>query len=131
MTAATPARVLIVDDDPDIRRIAEVSLGRMGGFRVHVASCGREAIELAAQMAPDVVLLDVSMPDTDGTETLRALRSIPATARIPVVFFTAASSDAETERLLALGAVGVIAKPFDVVDLPRRLRDILSRLGVH
>jgi len=127
----TAWRILVVDDDPDIRRIAALSLERVGGFRVTLAAGGREAIALAVREAPDLVLLDVSMPETDGPETLRALRAIPATERIPVVFFTAASSEAEAARLCALGAAGVVAKPFDVTDLPRRIRGIMARVGLH
>ncbi len=67
------------------------------------------------------------MPGTDGPTTLQALRKLPTAAAIPVVFFTATSSAAETERLVALGAAGVIPKPFEVADLPRRVRDILGR----
>jgi CheY-like chemotaxis protein len=127
----TALRILVVDDDADIRRLAALSLGRIGGFEVTLAAGGREAIALAVREMPDIILLDVSMPEIDGTETLRALRAIPATERIPIVFFTAATSDAEAARLGALGAVGVVAKPFDVADLPGCIRGIMSRLGVH
>jgi CheY-like chemotaxis protein len=127
----TALRILVVDDDPDIRRLAALSLGRIGGFEVTLAAGGHEAIALAAREIPDLILLDVSMPELDGTQTLRALRAIPATERIPIVFFTAATSEAETVRLGALGAVGVVAKPFDVEDLPRRIRGIMSGLAVH
>ncbi len=123
-------KILVVDDDPDIRRIASVALERIGGFRVDLACDAAEALRLAAKEPPDVVLLDVSMPGTDGPATLQALRALPATAGVPVIFFTAISSEAETARLRGLGAVGVVPKPFDVVDLPRRVRDILSQMAV-
>ena len=78
---------------------------------------------------PDLVLLDVSMPGMDGPATLRALQENPATRGLPVVFFTATSSEVEVARLCALGAVAVIPKPFDVADLLRRVRDVLARFG--
>ena len=124
-------KLLVVDDDPDIRRIAGLALERIGGFRVRLAADAREALDLAAGDPPDLVLLDVSMPGMDGPATLVALRALEATARVPVVFFTAASSDAEIARFHALGAVAVVPKPFEVNDLPRRIRDIMAALGLH
>jgi two-component system OmpR family response regulator len=123
-------RILLVDDDPDIRQIAALSLRRNGQFEVRLAASGQEALVAAASDPPDLVLLDVSMPGMDGPATLDALRAIPAAARVPVVFFTATSSDAEAARLCALGAVAVIPKPFDVAALPRSIRDILTRVGL-
>jgi two-component system OmpR family response regulator len=123
-------KILVVDDDPDIRRMAALALERLGGFRVVLAAGAEEALAHAAREAPDLVLLDVSMPGMDGPATLRALRELPPTARVPVVFFTAVASDGEAERLLALGAVGVVPKPFDVVDLPRRLRALAAEIGL-
>jgi len=121
----SPPRILVVDDDPDIRRIAALSLERIGGFRVTLASGGHEALEMALREPPDVVLLDVTMPGGDGPETLQALRAQPMTAQVPVIFFTATSSPEEAARLRALGAAGVVAKPFDVADLPRRIRSMV------
>ena len=122
--------ILLVDDDPDIRRMAALSLERIGGFRVSVAASGEEAIELATRTPPDLVLLDVSMPGIDGPATLAALRSHVATAEVPVVFFTATSSDGEVARLRALGAIGVVSKPFDLMHLPARIRGMLAQAGV-
>jgi two-component system OmpR family response regulator len=119
-------KILIVDDDPDIRRIAALALERIGGFHVILAASAEEALASVAAEVPDLVLLDVTMPGTDGPATLLALRAMPATERVPVVFFTATSSEVEKARLCALGALGVIAKPFDIADLPRRVRDILA-----
>jgi len=126
-----PARkLLVVDDDPDIRRIAALALERIGGFQVTLAEDARGALEAAARDTPDLVLLDVSMPGTDGPALLAALRAVAATAHVPVVFFTAASSEAEVQRLIGLGAVGVVPKPFEVAELPRRIRTILHDLGL-
>ncbi len=124
-------KILVVDDDPDIRRIAALSLERIGGFRVVLADGAQEALAAAAAGVPDLVLLDVTMPGMDGPETLRALRERPETAQVPVVFFTATSNDADVDRLRALGAVEVISKPFDIAELPRRVRDILGRATVN
>ena len=120
----------MVDDDPDIRRIAALSLGRVGGFRVASASCAEEALAEVARERPDLVLLDVSMPGTDGPATLAALHALPGHEGLPVVFFTATSSDEEVDRLRSLGALGVVPKPFDVADLPRRIRAIASEAGL-
>ena len=123
-------RILLVDDDDDIRRIAALSLTRIGKFTVDLAASGPEALEIARLRPPDLVLLDVSMPGMDGPATLEALRSEPATRAVPVAFFTATMSDPERLRLCALGAEEVIPKPFDVADLPRRIGAILVRLGL-
>jgi CheY-like chemotaxis protein len=130
-----PWKILVVDDDPDIRRVAALALERIGGFGVLLAATAAEALALTAVEAPDLILLDVTMPDVDGPSLLRALRARVGTPceHVPVVFFTATSSDepGEVDRLCSLGAVAVIAKPFEIADLPRRVRDILARSGVQ
>jgi CheY-like chemotaxis protein len=130
-----PWKILVVDDDPDIRRVAALALERIGGFEVLLAASAAEALALTARGgasdAPDLILLDVTMPDVDGPTLLGQLRARAPTERTPVVFFTATSSDAEVERLCGLGAVAVLAKPFEIADLPRRVRDILGKTGVH
>ncbi len=123
-------KILVVDDDPDIRRMAALSLERIGGFRVRLAAGGDEALALVLGEAPDVILLDVTMPGTDGPATLEALRKLPGAEAIPVVFFTATSSASEADRLISLGAAGVVPKPFEVADLPRRIREILAKAGL-
>ena len=124
-------KILVVDDDPDIRRVAALALERIGGFGVLLAANAAEALALTAVEAPDLILLDVTMPDVDGPTLLAQLRARALTERTPVVFFTATSSDAEVERLCSLGAAAVVAKPFEIADLPRRVRDILARSGVQ
>lgn len=125
-----PWKLLVVDDDPDIRRIAGLSLGRIGGFRVALASCAEEAIAEVTREPPDLVLLDVTMPGTDGPATLAAIRALPGCATLPVIFFTATSSDVEVERLRSLGAIGVVPKPFEVANLPKRVRAIVTEVGL-
>jgi two-component system OmpR family response regulator len=119
-------KVLIVDDEPDIRRIARLGLSRVGGMEVVEATNGHEALVRAREDHPDAVLLDVMMPGLDGPSTLARLREDPATSAIPVVFLTAKASAAEVDRLKLRGAAGVLAKPFDPMTLARELRAVLG-----
>ncbi len=119
-------KVLLVDDEADIRRIAALSLSGVGGMEVAQASGGSEGIRMAREDRPDVILLDMMMPGLDGPATFQALRSDPETSAIPVVFLTAKAMSAEVDRLRALGARGVLIKPFDPMALPRLLRDLVS-----
>ncbi len=121
--------ILLVDDEPDIRRIGELTLARVGGFTVHLASSGTEAVEAAAGCAPDVILLDVMMPGMDGAATLAALRADARTTAIPVIFMTAKVQAKEVERYRSLGAVGVISKPFDPMTLSDQIRAIAGGVG--
>jgi CheY-like chemotaxis protein len=122
--------ILLVDDDADIRRMAALSLERIGGFRVALASSGEEAIARALAEPPDLLLLDVSMPGMDGPATLAALRRHLPAERVPVVFFTAIANAEEVIRLRALGAVGVVGKPFDVMGLSACIDGILKEIGI-
>jgi len=119
-------KVLIVDDEPDIRRIAKLGLSRVGGMEVVEAANGAEALVRAKEDKPDALLLDVMMPGLDGPSTLARLREDPATSGIPVVFLTAKAIAAELERLKVLGAAGVLTKPFDPMTLARELRAVLG-----
>lgn len=118
--------ILVVDDDADIRRIAAIALERLGGLRVAVATSGEEALALAPDVKPDLILLDVSMPGMGGLAAFARLQSAPATARVPVVFFTATSNESEASRLMALGAAGVVAKPFELGELARCVHALLA-----
>ncbi|AZO70103.1 MAG: response regulator [Mesorhizobium sp.] len=120
-----PARILYVDDEDDIREIAQMSLELDPQFEVRSSASGIEALTDAADWRPDLILLDVMMPDMDGPETLRRLGESPLTASIPVVFITARTQTHEVERYLAMGAVGVIAKPFDPMALAGEVRKLL------
>ena len=117
-------RILLVDDDPDIRTIAHLSLTAVGGFKVEMCSSGTEAIERAAGFAPDLILLDVMMPGVDGLATLKALREISPLSETPVVFLTAKVQPHEVLQLKVAGALDVLAKPFDPMGLPDSLRRI-------
>jgi CheY-like chemotaxis protein len=119
-------KVLIVDDEPDIRRIARLSLSRLGGMEVVEAESGPSGVRQATLERPDAILLDVMMPGMDGPATLETLRTLPETANIPVLFLTAKVMPSEQERLRSLGARAVLAKPFDVQILPDLVRRALE-----
>lgn len=119
-------KVMIVDDDEDIRLICELAIRKIGGWEFVAAASGEEALALAPRERPDVILLDVTMPGIDGLETLARLRDQPETRKIPVVFLTAKAQQREVDRYMALGATGVICKPFDVVKLADEIRGIVE-----
>lgn len=120
-------RILYVEDEPDIQTVARIALETVGGFVVRICSSGAEALEAFAQFKPDCVLLDVMMPGMDGPATLKALRALPGAAHIPVIFMTAKVQASEVSRYRALGALGVIAKPFDPMTLANAVRDIWTQ----
>jgi CheY-like chemotaxis protein len=117
-------QVLIIDDESDIREVAQMALELIGGWQVSTAANGDDGVAQASTAPPDAILLDVMMPDVDGPETLRRLQADPTTAVVPVVFLTARTQAADIEWLEGLGASGVIPKPFD----PVTLADDLTRL---
>jgi CheY-like chemotaxis protein len=123
----TISKVLLVDDEPDIRRIGELSLRAIGKWEVALASSGTEAVALAATLQPDVILLDMMMPGMDGVMTLAKLREGPQTAGIPVIFVTAKVQRQEVEEYLALGALGVVSKPFDPMALPAEVKRLVEK----
>lgn len=121
------SRLLLVDDDDDIRTIASMSLERVGGWNVVAVASGQAAIQAAADGAFDVVVLDAMMPGLDGATTFLRLREGPLPADVPIIFLTAKLQAADRERMRGLGAAGVIAKPFDPMTLPGELARILRR----
>jgi len=120
-------RLLLVDDDEDIRAIARMSLTRIGGWEVVPAASAEEAEAAARHEPPAVVLLDVMMPDVDGPATLERLR--PLIGDAPVIFLTAKTQASDLERLTSLGAAGVIAKPFDPMALPGEVDGLIGGAG--
>ena len=120
-------KILIVEDEDDIRTIVRLSLERLGGMAVIEAGGGRAALELALRERPDAILLDVMMPELDGAATLEALRRDELTARIPVMFLTAKALPGEVERLRSLGAVAVLTKPFDPAALAGQVRAAIEQ----
>lgn len=109
--------VLYVDDDADICSIVEATLRMVPGLDVQSADCGERAIDLAYELRPDLVLMDVMMPGLDGPSTLKRMRESTLLADIPVIFLTAKVLPAEISQFLQLGAIGVIVKPFDPLKL--------------
>ncbi len=120
-------RVLLVEDDVDIQLVASLALSDIGGFTVEVCGSGREALEAAARFRPDLILLDVMMPDMDGITALGELRANPETRLIPVVFMTARTQHHEIARYKELGSIGVITKPFEPASLAEALRGLWER----
>ncbi len=119
-------KILMVDDEPHIRRIGELSLRGVGHFHVLLAGSGRDAIEIALRELPDIILLDVMMPGMDGPATLAELRKRDETRGIPVIFLTAKAQRHEVERYRMLGAAGVLTKPFDPMTLSDQVRTIVG-----
>ncbi len=118
--------LLLVDDESDIRRVAHLSLQHIGGWHVHEAASGAEALSVVEELRPDVVLLDVMMPEMDGPATLARLRELPRMNGVPIVFLTAKALSSDHERLRTLGASGVLTKPFDPLLLPGMVDAILE-----
>ena len=110
-------RILYVEDDPDIQSIAKLALEDLGGFTVEVCLSGREALKLAPEFSPQLMILDVMMPGMDGPTTLAELRKLPTLENVPAIFMTAKVQKQEVADYKALGAVDVIAKPFDPMTL--------------
>lgn len=123
-------RILHVDDDEDIRVIANMALEMVGQFEVLQCASGQEAIERAADFAPDLFLLDYMMPGMDGEGTLRELRKLPGLGEVPVVFMTARVQAGMADDLRREGALEVITKPFDPMELAGQLREIWRKRNV-
>jgi two-component system, OmpR family, response regulator len=119
-----PNRILMVEDDPDIQTIAQIALEAVGGFTVQTCSTGKQALETLAKSVPDLILLDVMMPDMDGPAVLQAMRKNEATSKTPIIFMTAKAQPQELYQFKQLGAMGVIPKPFDPMTLADTIRDI-------
>ncbi len=127
MPVPTLSRILLVEDEIDIRMVARLALQDVGGFQVEVCGSGDEALEKAPQFRPELILLDVMMPEPDGPATLKALAGQPESATTPVVFVTAKVQSHEIEEYLRLGAVDVIVKPFDPMTLADQVQEIWRR----
>ena len=122
-------RILYVEDEPDIRMVAQMALEAVGGFTVIACASGQEALSAAPTAAADLLLLDVMMPGMDGPTTLKALRAMPGTANTPVIFMTAKVQAAEVAMYRKLGALEVIPKPFDPMELSAQLQAIWAAQG--
>ena len=120
-------RILLVDDEADIRAVARLALEAVGGFEVHECASGLAAPAAVAAHKPQLVLMDVMMPGQDGMETLKVLRTTPGLPPVPVVFMTAKVQPQEVATFRTLGALDVIAKPFDPMTLAATVRQIWDR----
>jgi DNA-binding response OmpR family regulator len=117
-------RILVVEDEEDIQAVLQMSLEDLGGYHVDLCGSGAEAVVYASTVHPDLILLDVMMPDLDGPATLQALRAIPALMRTPVIFITAQKRRMPPYDLSDLHVLGMIEKPFQ----PRRLLAHIAEL---
>lgn len=120
----TLRRIMLVEDDPDIQIVARLALADLAGFELEVCGSGREALERAPGFAPDLILLDVMMPELDGPSTLRELRRDRSLQATPVIFMTAKAQPDEVAEYRSLGALDVIVKPFDPMALGDEIRRI-------
>jgi CheY-like chemotaxis protein len=116
--------IMLVEDEADIQQVAKLSLESFGSFNVHICSSGKEALEKAPEIMPDLIMLDVMMPGMDGLTTLQNLRKNPKTQHIPVIFMTAKAQPNEMKNYLESGAAGAISKPFDPIKLPQEVKAI-------
>lgn len=119
-------RILLVDDEDDIREVATISMQAVGGWEVLSARNGTEAIERALAEQPDAILLDVMMPDLDGPTTFGRLQEDPRTRDIPVILLTAKAQAADRRSFEELGVTGVLSKPFDPMALPEQVAELLA-----
>jgi len=117
-------KILMVEDEPDIRTVANLSLHAIGGFTVELCGSGQEALTKGPLFQPDLILLDVMMPGMDGPTTFKELKKIPSMAAIPICFMTAKVQPQEVAQYKAMGALDVVPKPFDPMTLPQLIRDI-------
>lgn len=121
-------RVLAVDDDPVIQRLLEVNL-EMEGYEVRLAGDGNEAVAVARDFLPHVILMDVMMPNKDGWQACADLKADPDLAHIPVVFLSARAQDADIKQGTELGASAYVTKPFDPIDLLDLVAELISEDG--
>lgn len=118
-------RILIIDDEETIQTVVQFGIRMAAGWEVITASSGPKGIHTAQTEQPDVILLDVMMPEMDGIATFKALQAHPETEQIPVIFLTAKAQTAEKRQFNDLGVSGVITKPFNSLDLPDQIVRIL------
>lgn len=119
-------RILIIDDEDDIREVAALSLETVAGWEVLTAHSGAAGIVRAAEEQPDAILLDVMMPGMDGPTVVQELRKNPATQGIPVLLLTAKVQGADQRRFAGLRVAAVLLKPFDPLTLARQVSDALG-----
>ncbi len=119
-------RILIIDDEDDIREVAAMSLETVAGWEVLVANSGTQGLARAATYKPEAILLDVMMPGMDGPTTFRELRKNPETSQIPVLFLTAKVQATDRRMFADLGVHAVLVKPFDPMTLSSQIAGALG-----
>lgn len=119
-------RILIIDDEDDIREVAALSLEATAGWGTLTANSGASGIEIAAAEQPDAILMDVMMPEVDGPTTFRLMQENPTVAHIPVLLLTAKVQGVDQRRFAGLGVNGILFKPFDPLTLAQQISDILG-----
>jgi CheY-like chemotaxis protein len=117
-------RILLADDEPDILEVSKIALETVGGFEVEVCSSGAELLQLLPEFRPDLIIMDVLMPDMAGPEVLSRVRQLPDYTGIPVIFLTGVADGIELKALRDSGAADVILKPFDPMTLADRVDGI-------
>ncbi len=124
------ARILQIEDDVDILEISRIAIELSAGIDLYQASTGREALEMLPGIHPDVILLDVMMPDMDGPETLSRIREL-GFGSVPVIFLTARARENDLSALMLLDVAGIIIKPFDPLTLLRQVQTTVDRAKVQ
>jgi len=119
-------KILIIDDEEDIREVAALSLETVAGWTVITANSGAQGLARAIEHQPDAILLDVMMPGMDGPTTFRELRKNPVTASIPVLLLTAKVQASDQRRFADLGVQAILFKPFDPLTLSQQVSDVLG-----
>ena len=119
-------KILLIDDDPDLRLIGRVSLTRVGKWEVVEAASGPEALERAREEQPDLILLDVMMPKRDGYDVCQTVRADPRYADVKIIVLTAKGGALDGEKALALGADAFFSKPFGLEELSCRVKELLA-----
>lgn len=119
-------RILIIDDEDDIREVAALSLEATAGWQVLTAGSGLEGIAIAASEQPDAILMDVMMPGVDGPTTFRNMQQDPAIAHIPVLLLTAKVQGVDQRRFASLGVAAILFKPFDPLTLAGQISEALG-----
>jgi len=119
-------RILVVDDEPDLLELVRFNLSQ-AGFEVETAATGREALERLEASPPDLVILDLMLPDVSGNDICRQIRGDPALAELPIVMLTAKSEEVDRVVGFELGADDYVAKPFSPRELTLRVRAVLRR----
>lgn len=119
--------ILYAEDEDDIRAIAQIALEDIGGFSVKYCASGHNVLATAQDYIPDLLLFDVMMPEMDGPATLKEIRKLPAFSNIPVIFMTAKIQANEVAKYKSLGAIEVIAKPFDPMTLAEQIKAAWSK----